>query len=224
MHYRTIIAAVLITMALVAGLWRTGSAQVDPIPTVKMVHPLFERALPRVAEAGFHGVVSAPSNQVSLLDGLSIISAGLDSTYGVVETQRSYRITLGRLGEGESAAFFGSVGTAGLERAKSYNQPTADCSAEAPYCAFPGVGDRLTSELFRGYTAGDQPLLISHIICCNGEYWNLNWYQPDVDMSYGIVFTMHVAHRVGANGVTPNNSVYAQQLADFVTDLIRLSV
>lgn len=220
-RYRTLIAAVLITATLVAGLWRPGNAQI-----VKMVHPLFDRALPRVAEAGFHGIVSVPSNQISLLDGLSIISAGLDGTYGVAEPTRSYRITLGQLGSGERAAFFGSAGTAGLELVRRYrtNQPTPECPAEAPYCAFSGIGDRLTDEVFRGYMVHDQPLLISHTTCCNGEYWNINWYEPDVDMSYGIILSQDVAHRIGANGVTPANNVYAQQLADFVTDLMRLAV
>jgi hypothetical protein len=187
-----------------------------------VVHPTFAVAVSRLP-AGFPLTIRVPAAQAGLFDGLIVTSSTAGTDNYIVPGTLGYDIQLGRLGEAMLTQFRGIAGSQANEKILGWSvttNPGESCSVEQSYCAFPGVGGKLTSEAFYGMTVGGNRAIITHVTCCNGHAWTVTWYDAAADTTYSFSLLRELASRVGGVEVTPANAEFAQQLADFGSSLL----
>ena len=125
---------------------------------------------------------------------------------------------------GGAATVAGSMGKVGYDQEVFYDATLrfVGCAPDAPYCAAAHMADAVpSSELFRGLQVNGAPAFATHIVCCNGHYWRLTWYDPNAAMTYRLEFEGGVADRHG-KGIDSGNLVGAQALVDIGTQLVAL--
>ena len=181
--------------------------------------PQLLQKAPRLGSASinsFEGSLEVPPPGTALFADLPLTGAGVDPD--LLTGQAVYRIVLGDP-FGANATFSGSRGRAVYDSQSSL--PT-ECDPNDTYCATDNgyiVAGPPTNEYFAGLTVGDQPAIVRHITCCNGEYWSLSWYAPASDTSYGVDLALDIAGRLGASGIEPSNVEAAQALTEIASNL-----
>jgi hypothetical protein len=124
---------------------------------------------------------------------------------------------------GGAATLAGSVGPAKFDEGVFYDATLRfrECAPDAPYCVDFGVGNAPTSQLFRDLDVAGSRAFATHIVCCNGHYWTLTWYDARAGMTYRMDFERNIADRYGL-GISPENVAGARALAEVAGQLAPL--
>lgn len=121
-----------------------------------------------------------------------------------------------------SASVSGRLGRASFDAGAA---GPAGCSPDGAYCAGPVPGQSSGApglELFRGPgLVGDFPAYATHRVCCNGVFWSLSWYEPNVNMSYTIDVSRSAAAQYGGP-LADGNVDAARSFANLASQLVRL--
>lgn len=181
----------------------------------------------------FPGAILAPSRRVALFEGLRLGQAWLTSEDFRTPGVSRYEFVLGDRPSAGGAQFYGVLGRRAYDEAagrpleydpwvgRPDQAPRPICDATVDHCAFPGVGYALHSELFFGLTVGSRPAVVRHVTCCNGQFWEIVWYDGEADVTRGYSLYLDVAERLGSNPrVDPDNVAAASILAGVAADLI----
>lgn len=132
-----------------------------------------------------------------------------------------YAVYYGDLTTG-SATISGRLGRASFDAGAA---GPAGCSPDATYCVgqVPGQSSGPPGlELFRAPgLVGDFPAYATHRVCCNGVFWSLSWYEPNVNMSYTIDVSRSAAAQYGGS-VAEGNVAAARAFAALAPQLVRL--
>jgi hypothetical protein len=192
-------------------------------------HPAFREAVAQVAPLSFPAPVLVPSAQASFFDALLAMGAP-PSSGGSYRTDdwRTPGVPMYALDvwvDGSPmASLTGYMGSLAYEAAVARSLEGDDCGPSASYCATSpfSVSGPPTSERFSGLSVRGNGATVTHIVCCNGEYWTIAWYDPSVGASYAMELSLRLAAQVGANGTEPENRAYAQRVADIAAGLVPL--
>lgn len=135
-----------------------------------------------------------------------------------------YALRPGAAGRYGGAAVSGSLGRTKYDDDVFFDATLRhrDCAPDAPYCASAHMeGAPPSTELFRGLQVNGAPAFATHIVCCNGQYWWLTWYDSNAGMTYRLELEGDVAIRYG-EGTSEANRIGAQSLADITAQLVAL--
>jgi len=125
---------------------------------------------------------------------------------------------------GGSASVAGALGKAEFDEDVFYAATLRhrECAPDASYCASAHMVDAApSSEIFRGLRVNGAPAFATHLVCCNGHYWSLMWYDAKAAMTYSLNFEGGVADRYG-QGISEGNRAGAQALTDIAAQLVAL--
>ena len=165
----------------------------------------------------FPGTVLVPPSTLSPFKDLPIMR--LDATsQGIAR----YAVYYGDVTTGV-ASISGLIGRASFDTAVPR---IPGCTADAAYCAGPGVGQTSSDppglELFRPeHLVGDDLAFATHRVCCSGVFWSLNWYEPSTNMSYTIDLSRNIAAEFGDSTAT-DNVPSAKAVGTLASELVRL--
>ena len=123
------------------------------------------------------------------------------------------------------ATLVGSIGSGNFDQEIFYDATLRynECMPDAAYCARTSMlGGSPHSELFRGLQVNGSRAFATHIICCNGHYWQLMWYDERVGMTYQLSFKFDIADRYSVQAISEGNITGAQALVDTASQLVPL--
>lgn len=188
----------------------------------------------------FPGRLRLPPLSLPLLDGLQLRGSGVEPARGEAPAEFVV-IFRGPAPAGPAVALplsdssvivQGSVGRSMYDWVR--DQPHG-CEGAAGYCATylrlegdpvgglqpDGTVTPPVHEHFgEWFTAAGHPATVTHAAMGNGEWWEVDWYDAEADVSYSANFYLEIATRVGAPGLAPTNAGYAQLLADLTSKFV----
>lgn len=190
----------------------------------------------------FPGRLRLPPRSLPLLDGLQLQGSAADPARGAAPAEYVVILKGPTTQPGgpsvalplsdSSAIFQGVAGRAEYDRARA--RPHG-CEGGAGYCATylrlngdsPGgieadgtVTPPVHEQFGEMITPPGQPAIVTHAAMGNGEWWEVDWYDAEADVSYSAHFYLDIATRIGAPGLAPTNVGYARLLADLTSTFV----
>lgn len=109
--------------------------------------------------------------------------------------------------DGAGYGFTWASSGGGLARVSASFVPTAPmifsrCSPTALYCQENTLGrddGSPSSEVFRGMAVNGKPATVTHVTCCNGLYWMVDWTDDAQGLAYHLELTQDVAQPYGSS-------------------------
>jgi hypothetical protein len=210
------------TISARASLWQ----RPDDSELAPRVHPVFAAIQAQIEAAGFPSPILLATDQAELFNDLLLTSAPVTADLQVGSAgwkapgAPNYEISLGIAGGDPRLAMLdGYIGRQAFDT-MAERDGSEDCPSSEDYCAStPLLAGPPIVERFYDFTVNGQIAVVDHTACCNGESWLVEWYDSQVDVSYGLELRLLLAQRVGS-GINPENAAHARGLADLAATLV----